>query len=525
MVRDVNILINELPTLNLPETDKKNLEGETAFIRAYAYFALAKRYGGVPLITTKQEYEGDIEKLKVPRNTEKETWDFVLQECDKAAENLPDAWPNGERRATKWAAYALKSRAALFAASVAKYWNNAPLSGEAVTKKLVGLDIADANGYYQACINASKSIMESGKFGLYKPNPANIDEAAENYKALFEDPVESEEAIFVRAFVQIGVQTAHNYDVMYNPNQTSNGFPHPGRLNPTLDLVDAYESYANPGYSAPVVTTVDGNVNDYSGYSPTKNYLRFDHPYEVFFGKDIRLWSTVILPGTNWKGTDIVIQDGFVKPDGTAVTGVRSSITLNGKTYYTFGAADWTQYSGFDREGGDGGVMTRSGFGFKKLLTRGYTQPTFNAGLTDWIDFRYAEVLLNYAEAVVETRYIVDNAQQTALKALNDIRRRAGHTQDIPLTLDNVLRERRVELAFENKRYWDLIRRREFHTEFNGSVRHALLPLLDLRVDPPKYIFVRTEIPLGDPLYFLPKNYYRPIPETTSNGLIQNPQY
>jgi hypothetical protein len=103
LIRDVNTLIDILPTLDLPAIDKKNFEGETAFIRAYAYFALAKRYGGVPLIKFKQEYEGDIEKLKVPRSTEKETWDFILAECDRAIENLPDNWPGGERRATKWA--------------------------------------------------------------------------------------------------------------------------------------------------------------------------------------------------------------------------------------------------------------------------------------------------------------------------------------------------------------------------------------------------------------------------------------
>jgi L-lactate utilization protein LutC len=55
---------------------------------SYAYFALAKRYGGVPLITAVQKYDGDVEALKVPRSTEKETWDFVLKECDIAIANL-----------------------------------------------------------------------------------------------------------------------------------------------------------------------------------------------------------------------------------------------------------------------------------------------------------------------------------------------------------------------------------------------------------------------------------------------------
>lgn len=85
-----------------------------------------RRYGGVPLVKELQEYEGDVEILKVPRSTEKESWDYVLELFDKAIENLPQSWSDNQRRATVWAAYAYKSRAALHAASIAKYWNEYP---------------------------------------------------------------------------------------------------------------------------------------------------------------------------------------------------------------------------------------------------------------------------------------------------------------------------------------------------------------------------------------------------------------
>lgn len=526
LIRDVNLLKETIPTLNLSEADKNGLVGESAFIRAYAYFALAKRYGGVPLITNVQNWEGDVEILKVPRSTEKETWDFVLQECDIAIDNLPDSWGGGERRATKWVAYALKSRAALHAASLAKYWHKAPLSGTAVDQKLVGMEASEANRYYEACIKASEAIMNAGRFALYKPAPANPQEAAENYKTLFEDPNSApEEVIFIKGYAIPGTGTGHNYDIWYNPNQTSNGWPHPGRMNPTLELVDTYESYTNPGQSAPVVTTADGNVNDYNGFDKDKSYIRFDTdtPYDIFEDKDARLWSTVILPGTTWKGKTIIIQAGYVQPDGTAKIETKESITHNGVTYYTYGAADWTQYSGFDTHGGN---MTRTGFSFKKFLqSEEPITPTWNQSTTDWIAFRYAEILLNYAEAVVESGYTADNAQDKAAKAINDIRRRAAHTVEIPLTLENVLRERIVELAFENKRYWDLIRRREYHLLFNNTLKHALVPLLDLRVDPPQYIFVRKEVSRLTPWTFPPQLYYKPIPGIGSNDLTQNPQY
>ena len=117
------------------------------------------------------------------------------------------------------------------------------------------------------------------------------------------------------------------------------------------------------------------------------------------------------------------------------------------------------------------------------------------------------------------------NRKNQAYIALNRIRHRAAHTVNIPLTIQNVQRERLVELAFENKRFWDLIRRREFHTLFHSKKRHALQPILDLRVTPAKYIFVRSEIQNSWPATFYEQQYYRPIPGIGSNDLIQNPQY
>lgn len=522
LIRDTNILIDIIPTLTVTAEETQALVGESAFIRAYAYFALAKRYGGVPLITSVQKYEGNVEALKVPRSTEKETWDFVLKECDVAIQNLAESWPGGERRATKWVAYALKSRVALHAASLAKYGDRAPISGTAVDQKLVGLDKSAAAGYYKAAMEASEALINSGKFSLYKPAPASPEEAADNYRKLFEDPnIAPNEAIFIKGFARPGSGTGHNYGIWYQPNQTANGWPHPGRMNPTLDLIDAYESYTDPGKSAPVVTSDAGNdLNDYNGFNASKTYKRFDDPAGIYKDKDARLWATAVLPGTSWKGQKIIIQAGFIKPDGNAQLFGGEPVTTNGKTYYPYGAADRTQYSGFDTWGGNN---TRTGVSFKKFLNEGVNvAPGWNQTVSDWADFRYAEILLIYAEAIVESG---TGATDKGAKALNDIRRRAGHTKDIPLTIDNVIRERRVELAFENKRFWDLVRRREYHTLFNNSVRHALIPVLDLRVSPAKYIFIRQTIQRLNPSTFDYKQYYRYIPGVGSNGLVQNPQY
>ena len=74
LIRDVNTLAEAIPGLQISDDQKLSMTGEVAFIRAYTYFGLAKRYGGVPIIEQNQEWDGDVEKLKVPRRTEKETF-------------------------------------------------------------------------------------------------------------------------------------------------------------------------------------------------------------------------------------------------------------------------------------------------------------------------------------------------------------------------------------------------------------------------------------------------------------------
>lgn len=520
-IRDINLLIDAIPTLSILEVDKNKLLGEASFLRAYAYFALAKRYGGVSLIFTSQKYSGNVDDLKVPRSTEEETWDKVLAECDVAAQYLPDSWDaENERRATKWTALALKSRAALFAASVAKFGGNANVDGPAVSQKLVGMAPSVAAKYYQACIDASETLISSGKYRLYKAQPGSPEEAAVNYQALFQNPENAkEEAIFVKGFSMPGSGKGHNYDIWFQPNQTANGWPHPGRMNPSMDLVDAYEYYDAPGEDGTLRTTGSGNENP-EGYLAGKDYLHFDTPSAAFQGKDARLFGTLILPGTTWKNTPIVIQAGFVRPDGSAVINTIDQITVEGKTHYTYGGSSINTYSGFNTQGGN---YTRSGFLLKKFLNEGApVTPSWNQSTADYIDFRLAEIYLNYAEAHVESN-LGDAAK--AATYMNATRIRAGHKVSIPVTVTNVLRERRVELAFENQRMWDLIRRREYHTVFNNKRRPSLMPVLDLRQSPAKYILVRGYFPTALAMTFAQKSYYRSIPGISANDLVQNPGY
>ncbi len=513
--KDINMLFDAIPSLSIDQDAKDRLLGEASFLRAYTYFELAKLHGGVPIITEVGD-PGDESTLFIPRSTEKETWDFILATLDTAIVKLGDNYTD-KRRANKWVALALKSRVALHAASVAKYWDLAPLSGEAVDKKLVGgLTQVDAQRYYAECISASEQLINPGKYSLYMPNPANPDEAAENYRQMFKDPnIAPEEVIFTRGYTL--QEHGHAFQLWGETNQTKESWPFAGRFNPIIELVDLYENYSNPGQDAPIITTTDGDYNNYNGYNSSRNYLEFDNPLDIFAGKDARLRASLILPMSTWKGQEIIIQGGIIKTDGTPVIEGAGQETVEGQTYYSFGASSSNSYSGFLHAA----THTRSGFLVRKFLDENFHPKAIWASCTnDWIEFRYAEILLNYMEAVVES------GQGDATKAeqyLNDIRHRAGHTTDISLSIENVQRERRVELVFENKRYWDLIRRREHHTEFNNRDRHALVPIFDLRSM--KYIFVRQKV-TGTFTWTFPEHlYYKPIGGTTTNKLIQNPQY
>lgn len=551
-IRQVNIFMQnvekakEAGTISVADADR--MIGEAHFARAYMYYGLVKRYGGVPLIDKVQDDDyanGGPGAVAVPRSTELDTWKFVLNECTLAAATLPDATSGSDLyRVTKWAAYALKSRVALHAASVAKYWNLAPLAGEAVTQKLVGgMTSADADAFYKECIEASKFLIENSGKSLYKPAPATVKEAASNFQALFLND-QNEEIIFSKAYLNGTTNTnqGHSYAQFNILPQVNPGALKYGRFNPMLEIVDLFEDYTDDGTgkSAKIVTRTDGNEDAYIANFHNMNnasvvntlmsvpFVKYNDLYEPFANKDARLLASVVVPGSSYAGTEIIIQGGFIKDNNSYVAYSNESTQKNGTTYYALGAEGETMFSGFNNvNSGEDANWTATGFGVRKYMPEGESMsPDRLSSTTSYIDMRLAEVYLNYAEAVVENGSGLGD-KELAENYLNALRRRAGHTDRISLTLENVLKERRVEMAFEGKRFWDMNRRREFHTEFsNNRIRKALVPMLDLRGAEPKYVFARVNY-FGDETRggrtFQNINYYRGIPNIATNGLVQNP--
>lgn len=503
----------------ITEATRNAMLGEAHFLRAYYYFGSVVAYGGVPIIEDPldDKYDGgeDVSGLLFPRKTEKETWDYVLDEFEKAAALLPETFGAGSYRANKYAAYALEGRAALYAASVSKYWNKASINAdyEAVKKGLTKMEASYANAYYKRCIDACEKVINSGKYGLYGANPANVDEAKKNLQNLFTKRQDIE-FIFGKSY-ELGVGTATNgFDYGNSPNQAhatgGNGWQW-ARYSVTLNLVDAFDDYdANGGrVDGTVKTRNDGKEDEYvinigqptqDGFSLDTDYIEYDSPAAPFANKDARFQAHVIYPGTTFRNVKINIQGGLIPheplvpdPDKPSekldyVFFQNMSAELNGQKYWTLGGENENDYSAFYELNNDnGGNWYNSGFGIAKFLDPS-SAPLYSQN--PWPDIRYAEVLLNYAEAVVESG---QGDSGKAKQYLNDIRHRAAFKDDIALTLENVMHERRVELAFEQDLPRVLHRRREYaYTASNAVRKYALVPMVDLRGSEPKYIFVRS---------------------------------
>ena len=116
---------------NFAEVTYNHYLGEAYFVRAMVFYAMARRFGGIPLVTRVIEYPASSDKLEVARSSEEQTWDQILADFDNAA-RLLNTTSLKEGYANKYVALAFKSEAMLYAGCVAKY-------NETVSGRLTGL--------------------------------------------------------------------------------------------------------------------------------------------------------------------------------------------------------------------------------------------------------------------------------------------------------------------------------------------------------------------------------------------------
>ena len=447
----LNQSIERLKESTLKEEDKQVYDGEFRFLRAYTYFELVRRMGGVPLITSTASYTSgmDISLLQTPRSSEAEIYTFVYDECMAIKDVL--AANNGVgnvSRANKYTALALASRSMLYAASISKC--NAAMStpvSSALQNGVVGMTGTSAQGYYEKSLAAAEEIINDGVFRLQAGNSSD-----DFYKAVCSKDG-NREVLWSKDYSSGKFHTFSFANIAQSMNEDNdNG----ADLCPTLGLVESYLPLAG-GTARLADKDADGQ------------YIAYNTVGELFEGRDHRLKGTCLVPGQRFKGATLDILAGVAvyQPDGSykLIEGADANSTYEP-------ADDHPNADGGRFVGKDGplsrATYTNTGFNLRKFVDETTGSSARGQGsYIWWVYFRMGEVYLNAAEAAMEL-----GQNQKALAYVNAIRERAGFGANSwtasELTIDNLLRERRCELMLEDHRYWDLKRTRKAHLLWNG---------------------------------------------------------
>lgn len=366
-IRRTNVVLNNIPELEMDETVKNRYLAEASFLRALYYFDLVRGFGGVPIVTSTEP------DLKVPRSTADDVYALIEQDLEFAIQYLPQksAYSSSDvGRASKGAAQALLAKVYMFQQD---FTSAEPLLLAVINSNEYGLEtnFEDANG-----VNGEQGIESVFEIGALGTSSG-------------------------------GNQYANTQGVRGTPNR---GW---GFNRPSIDLRDAFEN------------------------------------------NDPRQDATIIELGDVLDGITIV-GDGTTPDETTDGSGTVIEIeSYNQKVWYP-------------------GSNTDTQFGHNRRL------------------IRYADVLLMAAEVLNE-----NNKQDDALVHLNKVRERArgGNNAILPdVTTTNqaelsdaIMHERRVELALEGHRFWDLVRTGRAATVLGplGFVtgKHELMPIPQSEID------------------------------------------
>ena len=478
--------------------------GEAYFCRAFMYFAMVRSYGGVPIVTSAESYVNmtDDELVK-PRNTERECYDFIAEDLDKAYE-LMEENELAAGRANKYIAAGLKARAMLTAACEAKR-SSIQLDG------LCGISSSEMSRYYELAYDAACKAMDNGgKYELYNVyNDGTEAGMIKNYWNIFIDESSAnKERMFIKEY-NAGASTPRpeNWTCQQLPYHYSM-VTDSGEISPTVEWLLLFDDKNGNPFRLNIGTDSDP--------------VRYDNTQDLFADAQPRLKASVLVPGAEIPGRNGAIFE------------VRKGIydSYPGGKLYESASFSEKHPSGMTIQGwcGVGSQMTNG----NGCLVWKWVDPSatanFWAGSVDWIEMRYAEILLSKAEAAVNLigQEVNDRVvtMEDALGPINQIRKRAGTKELATVDEAKVINERRCELAFENRTFWDLKRWRMFESTIQNKTFNALYPYYV--VDEGKYIFKlheRTELRYT----YDSKSYYAPISSDViakSNGaIVQNPGY
>ena len=561
-IRNINIFINTFPEYKeyyKDEAEYNELLGEAHFLRAFYYFALVKRYGGVPIITEPQDPTDDYETLAVRRATEYDTYKFIHDDLQFAIDNMTSKHND---RGSRYAAAALMSRAMLYAGTIAKYSNWIGIDSEAAYQQgFAGISADKANEFFNLSVKASRLILEEGGYVLYAAGGAT---SGEQYAELFRD-ISSNENIFIKRYATGTTdRLRHNWSSGQLPPELSQGNG-PQTSNIALDVMRVF------GFPS---------IVDEDGYP-----IRYDNPADIRNGYDFepRMRGNFWLNGDEpfnqgevlnsqrghyktftWKASAIRLGNESDVPNNIAPNGSSNRILnrandINAEFYlnseglpihirdgsgYVDGMPKW-RYSGKHGNKEDNNIENNN---ISCAWVRKYvTAPShgWHVDTQHWIIFRLGEVYLNMAEALYEL-----GEKDRAFDYIETIRTRAGskvtrpalddspyvgqpndeynpHTypHSIDASLQFIREERFRELFAENHRWYDLRRWGIVDLVLN-NYRPRILSCYHI-LDEGKYIYLEEQTMIGGPWNANRNAFYEGIPQgeinKNPNLLPQNP--
>lgn len=314
---------------------------------------------------------------------------------------------------------------------------------------------------WQTAANTNQQVIDLGAYSLFP-----------DYNTLhFEENNYNSEVIFDKPYLG-GTGLGGSREGLQGPWRVGGIQRSWGNVNPTQELVDEY-AMAN---GLPITDPA-------SGYNPQK-------PYE---NREKRFYQSIIYDGSEWLGFEMIMRLGVGSPNQIDLSDINEA--------------------------------TNTGYSLRKGLNPAYAINGNNQqNSANFIIFRYAEVLLSYAEAKNEA----SGPNASVYEAVNLVRQRS----ELPalktgLTKEEmriaIHRERRVELAFEEKRWYDLIRLRLAEKNLNGHL-HGMV----VEQGNGGLVYRVIEAPGGKKVFDPSKNYFLPIPQSAidrNKSLVQNPNY
>lgn len=469
-IRSTNLFLEKAPTVEQSDL-KDHYLGEGHFFRAWFYFSLLQTFGDLPWID--RPLQTNSEELYKPRDPRNIVADNILKDLDEAIALLRDKETAPLFRINRSIALTFKSRVALYEGSWQKYHAGTAFAPASTTP----------DKYYREAANAAGILIEEAKYSIFNENNPTSD-----YASLFNqsDLSNNPEVIFWRKY-KLGL-TSHNGQRYLSIIAGNTGV--------TRSLVESF-------------LCKDGKPISVSPLYQGDNGLT-----NIMANRDLRLKQLVFSPG------DPITID-YESGGDTLSIFQRSAIHLGGES------RDVTGY---------------------QIKKGSYPDKTLQQGdflsVTAPIIFRFAEVLLNYAEAKAE---LGELTQSDIDKSINLLRDRVAMPRltisaietdpnwDFPTLsplLNEIRRERRVELACEGFRLSDLMRWRA-HNLFGGkrSKGVKLIPSeypegISISVDAQGYIDpYQSALPAG--FGFNPdRDYLMPLPAyelSLNEGLSQNP--